>query len=63
MKKNSFGILERFPTKCTKYFFPFSFSFSIENLIYNLDHFDQSDPLKLIDEICSRRDGQIWYTK
>ena len=30
-KKNSFGILERFPTKCTKYFFPFSFSFSIEN--------------------------------
>ena len=31
MKKKSFGILERFPTKCTKYFFPFSFSFSIEN--------------------------------
>ena len=26
----SFGILERFPTKYTKYFFPFSFSFSIE---------------------------------
>ena len=31
MKKKSFGILERFPTKCTRYFFPFSFSFSIEN--------------------------------
>ena len=46
-----------------KIFFPFSFSFSIENEIYNLDHFDQSDPLKLIDEICPRRDGQIWYTK
>ena len=30
-KKNSFGILERFPTKCATYFFPFSFSFSIEN--------------------------------
>ena len=30
-KKNSFGILERFPTKCAKYFFPLSFSFSIEN--------------------------------
>ena len=30
-RKKSFGILERFPTKCTKYFFPFSFLFSIEN--------------------------------
>ena len=25
MKKKSFGILERFPTKCTKYFFSFLF--------------------------------------
>ena len=30
-KKHSFGNLERFSTKCTTYFFPFSFSFSIEN--------------------------------
>ena len=27
MKKKSFGILERFPTKCTKYFFHFVFPF------------------------------------
>ena len=26
-KKNSFGIIERFPTKCTKYFFHFLFRF------------------------------------
>ena len=27
IKKNSFGILERFPTKCTKYFSIFFFFF------------------------------------
>ena len=30
MKKNSFGILERFPTKCTKYFFHFLFPFLLK---------------------------------
>ena len=29
-KKNSFGILERFPTKCTKYFFYFLFRFLLK---------------------------------
>ena len=29
-KKDSFGILERFPTKCTKYFFHFLFSFLLK---------------------------------
>ena len=30
-KKNSFGILERFPTKCTKYFFHFIFYFLLKS--------------------------------
>ena len=29
-KKNSFRILERFPTKCTKYFFHFLFRFLLK---------------------------------
>ena len=29
-KKNSFGILERFPTKCKKYFFHFLFRFLLK---------------------------------
>ena len=29
-KKNSFGILERFPTKCTNYFFHFLFRFLLK---------------------------------
>ena len=29
-KKISFGILERFPTKCTKYFFHFLFRFLLK---------------------------------
>ena len=32
-KKNSFGILERFPTKCTKYFFNFLFRFLLKTKI------------------------------
>ena len=32
-KKNSFGIVERFPTKCKQYFFPFSFSIENEEII------------------------------
>ena len=30
MKKKRFGILERFPTKCTKYFFHFLFGFLLK---------------------------------
>ena len=39
MKKNSFGILERFPTKCTKYFFHFLFRFLLKT--------EKNEPLPL----------------
>ena len=33
-KKDSFGILKRFTTKCTKSFSPFSFPFSIDSIFW-----------------------------
>ena len=43
-KKNSFGILERFPTKCTKYFFHFLFRFLLKT--------EKNEPLPLCPPFC-----------